>query len=256
MPEDVYANGMSICTDQGSGQAIGFPDVCLTPPPPPAGPIPVPYPNIAMAGDLAAGSKNVKANGGSIALEGDSYLKTSTGDEAGTQGGNVITHKTKGKAFFQAWSFDVHVEGKGVGRHFDPMGLNCGSQPLGGIHPAFLEKLDTAYEGDFLCDEPYDREEVDEGTPTKAQRDMIKGKTCWECGKRPATIADHQPPLVLTYYSGGCENTVAMKSAATTTNDDPENGPCILPHCKTCSEKQRRDMARFSREINKWVQQF
>lgn len=35
-------------TSQMMGQDMGFPDVCLTPAPP-APPIPVPYPNIAMA---------------------------------------------------------------------------------------------------------------------------------------------------------------------------------------------------------------
>jgi hypothetical protein len=47
--------------------------------------------------DLASGSTTVKLQGNPTALEGQSYVSTSTGDEGGTQGGNVITHKTKGK---------------------------------------------------------------------------------------------------------------------------------------------------------------
>jgi hypothetical protein len=253
---------MSVCHKNSSGKAVGFPDVCLSPPPPPAGPVPIPYPNTAMASDLSKGSKKVKADGAEIALEDSSYISTSTGDEGGTQGGNVMTHKTKGKAYFTMWSFDVLVEGKGVGRNGDPMSLNCASQPFGGVHPAFIDKVEIAESGDVLCDEPYDRENVEHGSPNSAQRKLVKGKKCWECqaqGVQPpndATIADHQPPLVLTYYSGGCNNAKAMKKAATTTNTDPDKGPCILPHCELHSEAQRRAMARFSRFVNRFVQQF
>jgi hypothetical protein len=260
--DTVFANNMSVCHKNSAGKAVGFPDVCLSPPPPPAGPVPIPYPNTAMASDLSNGSKTVKADGAEIALEDSSYIATSTGDEAGTQGGNVVTHKTKGKAYFMAWSFDVQVEGKGVGRNGDPMSMNCASQPYGGVHPAFIDLVVKAEEGDTLCDEPYDREKNDHNSPTTKQRELIKGKKCWECiatgVKRPrnATIADHQPPLVLTYYSGGCANEAKMKKAATTTNTDPNKGPCILPHCEFHSEKQRRAMARFSRFVNRFVQQF
>jgi hypothetical protein len=210
-----------------------------------------------MASDLANGSSTVKADGAPLAKEDDSYISTSSGDEAGTQGGNVVTHKTKGKAYFMAWSFDVQVEGKGVGRNGDPMSMNCASQPYGGVHPAFIDLVIRAEEGEILCDEPYDREENDYNSPTSAQRKLVEGKKCWEPGcRRNATVADHQPPLVLTYYSGGCANPSKMKKAATTTNTDPAKGPCILPHCERHSELQRRSMSRFSRFVNKWVQQF
>ena len=262
MADTVFANNMSVCHKNSSGKAVGFPDVCLSPPPPPAGPVPIPYPNTAMASDLSGGSRNVKADGAEIALEDSSSIATSTGDEAGTQGGNVLTHKTKGKAYFMAWSFDVQVEGKGVGRNGDPMSLNCASQPYGGVHPAFIDLVMKADEGEVLCDVAYDRENVEHGSPNTAQRKLVAGKKCWECiatgskNPRNATVADHQPPLVVTYYSGGCQNAAKMKKAATTTNTDPKKGPCILPHCKWHSDKQRRAMARFSRFINRFVQQF
>jgi hypothetical protein len=248
LADTVYANGMSVCQKNSSGQATGFPDVCLSPPPPPAGPIPVPYPNTAMASDLASGSTSVTADGGAIALEDSSYLSTSTGDEAGTQGGNVVTHKTKGKAYFMVWSFDVQVEGKGVGRNGDSMGLNCATPPYGGVHPAFIEKTDLGTIEAVDCDKPYKRERDQHSYPVAAQERMPLGK-CWERGcKKPGVIRDHQPPLAVTYYSGGCHDEAAMKSAAETTNTDPAKGPAILPHCQRHSQLQSTQMKAFCKD--------
>lgn len=120
----VFAEKMGLFHKGSGGMAIAPGDVCLSPPPPPAGPVPVPYPNSLSAGDLTKGSKSVKVDGEETALEDASAVSTSTGDEGGTQGGNVVTHKTKGKACFNLWSFTVKVEGKGVCRHGDPMGQN------------------------------------------------------------------------------------------------------------------------------------
>ena len=120
----VFAEKMGLFHKGSGGQAIAPADVCLSPPPPPAGPVPVPYVNSLSAADLAKGSKSVKIDGEPTALEDASEVSTSTGDEGGTQGGNVVTHKTKGKAMFMLWSFTVKVEGKGVCRHGDPMGQN------------------------------------------------------------------------------------------------------------------------------------
>ena len=249
MAETVFANSMSVCHKAGSGQATGFPDVCLTPPPPPAGPIPVPYPNTAFASDLSEGSKNVKADGSPIALEDASYLSTSTGDEAGTQGGNVITHKTKGKAYFLVWSFDVQVEGKGVGRNLDPMGLNSATPPYGGVHPSFIELTDLGKIEQVDCAKPYERERDEHGYPTSAQKKMKLGK-CWERGcKKQATIRDHQPPLSVFYYAIGCHDAKKMKEAAETTNTNPDNGPAILPHCERHSQLQSQEMREFSLDV-------
>src|SRR5262245_53094998 len=110
----VFAEKMGFFHKGSSGKGIAPADVCLSPPPPPAGPIPVPYVNVLSAPDLSKGSKTVKIDGEETALEDSSEVSTSTGDEAGTQGGNVITHKTKGKGSFTLWSFVVKVEGKGV----------------------------------------------------------------------------------------------------------------------------------------------
>ncbi len=113
----VYANGRSILhKGDGLTQTSGPPDVCKTPSP--GGPVPIPYPNIAMDGDLAQGAKKVKIEGNPVAHEG-SNLSTSTGDEAGTAGGGLISSKTKGKLTFGSSSMDVKVEGKGVARFME-----------------------------------------------------------------------------------------------------------------------------------------
>ena len=102
MAHTVFANGDGLFHKGSGGSGKAFPDVCLSPPPAPTGPVPVPYPNIADAGDLSEGSSTVKVNGEPTALEDKSYVSTSSGDEAGNQGGNVVTHKTKGKFSFKS----------------------------------------------------------------------------------------------------------------------------------------------------------
>lgn len=113
----VFANGRVIL-HQGDGltQVSGPPDVCKTPSP--GGPVPIPYPNIAKDGDLAKGAKKTKIEGKPVALA-SSNLSTSTGDEAGTAGGGLMSSKTKGKLTFGSSSPDVVIEGKGAVRFLD-----------------------------------------------------------------------------------------------------------------------------------------
>ena len=113
----VFANGRSIL-NQGDGfvQTCSVPDVCKTPSP--AGPVPIPYVNVAMDSDLADGSQKVKVDGSPAALAG-SNLKMSTGDEAGSAGGGVVSSKIKGKCTFGLYSMDVKFEGQGVVRFLD-----------------------------------------------------------------------------------------------------------------------------------------
>jgi hypothetical protein len=122
----VGVNKLSVVHAGSSGTTIAFPDVCKTPSP--AGPIPIPYPNIAQSSDTASGAKSVKADGNPICVK-DSNFKTSTGDEAGSAGGGVASSKTKGKAEFVNYSFDVKVEGKNVPRAFDLMLHNDKNTP-------------------------------------------------------------------------------------------------------------------------------
>jgi uncharacterized Zn-binding protein involved in type VI secretion len=126
MPASVNVNTRTVVHKSSNGVATAFPDVCKTPTP--GGPVPIPYPNIAMSKDTANGSKSVSIDGNPIMLKG-SYFSTSTGDEAGTAGGGVASNTTKGKAEFVNYSFDVKVEGKNVPRLGDMMLQNKMSSP-------------------------------------------------------------------------------------------------------------------------------
>lgn len=122
----VGVNKLTVVHKGSGGVTIAFPDVCKTPSP--GGPIPIPYPNIAQSSDTAKGSKKVKCDGNPICLK-DSNFRKSTGDEAGSAGGGVVSNKMKGKAEFVNFSFDVKVEGKNVARAFDLMLHNDKNTP-------------------------------------------------------------------------------------------------------------------------------
>ena len=126
MATSVGVNFLSIVNEDSNGVSIAFPDVCKTPAPP-AGPIPIPYPNIAQSSDTDAGTTKVKVEGKPVCVK-DSNFKTSTGDEAGSVGG-VASNKTKGKAEFVNFSMDVQFEGKNVPRSFDLMLHNDKNTP-------------------------------------------------------------------------------------------------------------------------------
>jgi len=100
-----------------------FPDACKTPTP--AGPVPIPYPNIAMSKDTSKGTTTVKADGNPINVK-DSVWMMSQGDEAGSAMG-VMSSKIKGKADWLGASQDVKAQGKEVCRLGDPMRSNAGS---------------------------------------------------------------------------------------------------------------------------------
>ena len=113
----VTANGRGIAHGGSNGQSIAFPDVCKTPTP--GGPVPIPYPNIAMSSDTSGGPTSVKIDGKMPMVKGAKYSQ-STGDEAGTAGG-VMSSSTKGEAEFMMYSFTVKIEGKNVCRLGDPL---------------------------------------------------------------------------------------------------------------------------------------
>jgi uncharacterized protein DUF4150 len=118
----VFANGNEISGKATPNKSMAAtPDVCLSPPSPPAGPVPIPYPNTAMASDTTDGSKSVKIKGKEAGLKNQSSYKKSMGDEAATKtlGMGVISHNIQGKMKFAAWSFDVQFEGLNVCRHMD-----------------------------------------------------------------------------------------------------------------------------------------
>jgi hypothetical protein len=125
MPVTVGVNFLSVVHASSNGVTIAFPDVCKTPSP--AGPIPIPYPNIAKSSDTAKGTSKVKCDGESTCVK-DSNFSMSTGDEAGSAGG-VASSKFKGKAEFVNYSFDVKFEGKEVPRALDLMLHNDKNTP-------------------------------------------------------------------------------------------------------------------------------
>jgi hypothetical protein len=90
--------------------------------------MPIPYPNIAKSSDTAQGASKVKADGNPLCVK-DSNFMISTGDEAGSAGGGVVSNKIKGKAEFVNFSFDVKAEGKNVPRAFDLMLHNDKNTP-------------------------------------------------------------------------------------------------------------------------------
>src|SRR3954452_13843071 len=104
MPSHILVYGLGLTYKGTIGiSSSAMPDVCKTPSP--GGPVPIPYPNVAQSSDTAKGSKKVKCDGESICHK-DSNFSTSTGDEAGTAGGGVVSNKTKGKAEFVNFSMD------------------------------------------------------------------------------------------------------------------------------------------------------
>lgn len=126
MPVTVGVNSMSVVHQGSNGITQAFPDVCLTPSP--AGPVPIPYPNIAQSSDTADGTSTVLSDGNPTCVK-DSNFRISTGDEGGTAGGGVASAKIKGKAEFVNFSFDVMFEGKNVARAMDLMLHNDKNTP-------------------------------------------------------------------------------------------------------------------------------
>lgn len=136
MPATVIVNFLSVVHAGSSGMAPSFPDVCKTPAPP-APFVPVPYPNIAQSSDAASASSTVKCDGNPIMLKSSNFSQSS-GDEAGTAGGGMVSNTTKGKAEFTMYSFDVKADGENVPRLTDPMQTNK-MNPANSFNPAEIQ---------------------------------------------------------------------------------------------------------------------
>jgi hypothetical protein len=117
MGQQTFANGRGVAHGKSGGMSIVFPDVCLTPTP--AGPVPIPYPNIASSSDAADGPATVTCDGAMPMTKGAKYSKSS-GDEAGSNGG-VASGTSRDAAEFMLYSFDVKFEGNGACRLGDPL---------------------------------------------------------------------------------------------------------------------------------------
>lgn len=119
---NVFANGREVSGKATPNKTIAaFPDVCLSPPPPPAGPVPIPYPNFGMASDTTDGCSSVFVGGKEAGKKNASKYSKITGDEPATNGlgAGVVSHKITGPLKFAAYSFDVMFEGSGAERFMD-----------------------------------------------------------------------------------------------------------------------------------------
>ena len=172
----VYANGRTI-THKGDGQAnaAGPPDVCKAPSP--SGPVPVPYVNVAKSRDLEGGTKRTKIAGKSVAIDG-AKLSSSTGNEAGSAGGGLMSAKTKGALSWISRSPNVKFEGKGVVRFMDTAMHNGNT-----FNTSFIQQGGTGmvYGDDFegpcpLCGEAPERHQIKEMKASSATiaADIVK----------------------------------------------------------------------------------
>lgn len=116
MSTDVLVNDLGLTYKGTSGISMStIPDVCKTPSP--AGPVPIPYPNIAQQSSLEDGTTTVTAKGAMIAIKGSHY-GSSKGDEAGTAGGVKSSSNMKATDWI-SYSFDVKMDGANACRHTD-----------------------------------------------------------------------------------------------------------------------------------------
>jgi Domain of unknown function (DUF4150) len=122
MPLTININGLTLAHKGSTGTAAAtLPDACKTPSP--GGPVPLPYPNIAMSADLAKGTTTIKVDGGNMAANKGSEISRSSGDEAGTAGGVTSSTFIK-EATWMLYSFDVMLEGKNACRLTDKQFMN------------------------------------------------------------------------------------------------------------------------------------
>jgi hypothetical protein len=94
------------------GQCFAMPDVCKTPSP--GGPVPIPYPNIGMPMQANSGISTKTKIGGKECILQNTKIPMSSGDEAGTAGGGVVSNKFKGEVVYKKGSGKVKVEGKAL----------------------------------------------------------------------------------------------------------------------------------------------
>ena len=122
--QNVLINGRT-AVHQSSGGKLSTIDVCLTT----VGPsvIPIPYPNMAAASDVASVAGSVKINGNGAANIKSNFSK-SKGDKPGNKKG-IISGTNDGKAEFIMGSFNVLIEGKPAVRQGDLMISNSKNTP-------------------------------------------------------------------------------------------------------------------------------
>jgi hypothetical protein len=176
MGANVFANGMEISGKASGNQSLAaMPDVCMSPPSPPAGPVPIPYPNTAMASDTTDGTKTVKIGGKEVGMKNSSSYSKSTGDEPATQsfGGNTVSHKIQGPTKFSAWSSDVKLEGANAVR-FGDMTTHNHSNPQG-ASGITLNKGGASAKKPDSCKEMAKKNDTDRAAMAKASEQKVSG---------------------------------------------------------------------------------
>ncbi len=241
MGSKVTVNKRTVVHAKSGGKAIASaPDFCKTPSP--GGPVPIPYPNIAQSTDTAQGSKTVTMDGESIMLK-DSEFSTSTGDEAGTAGGGVASSKTKGKAKFTVYSFDVKVEGKNVPRLGDAMSNN-GNCPntaaaalvQGNITTQDIQALAKACE-----------EKVENNPASQGKSCMERGRLKHECCGKAIADEEKDPPKL--YWEGAFHKNGAERGTMVERRNPRGGLPAIVPRQQRAILRQARGFAR-SRQLD------
>lgn len=120
MPVTIKVNGKvnSLVHKMSNGISTAtIPDVCKTPSP--AGPVPIPYPNIAQSITLTGGTTSVKGDKMMAAIKGSKFA-LSNGDNAGVAGG-VKSSTFMKEATWILYSFDVKLNKKNACRFTDKM---------------------------------------------------------------------------------------------------------------------------------------
>ncbi len=103
---------MMPASSNAGGMCMAFPDVCKTPTP--AGPVPIPYPNMAQLAQANSGTCSQKVLiQNKNAVVKDSEITMSSGDEAGSVGG-VVSNMIKGSCKFKMGSSKAKAEGKAM----------------------------------------------------------------------------------------------------------------------------------------------
>ncbi|WP_199911772.1 DUF4150 domain-containing protein [Dongshaea marina] len=115
--------------NMGPGMNMGMPDVCNTPTP--VGPVPIPYPNIAMDATAAGGVMNLLV-AGLPALNAGSEITVSNGDNAGAAGG-VVSGMMMGPTRFMVGSVTVMGDGMPIQHMTSVTGQNGMSPNCPGV---------------------------------------------------------------------------------------------------------------------------
>lgn len=114
----------------GAGLNLGFPDVCLTPIPSPAGPVPtpIPYPDMGIPVTSAPAAYHILTVCMPVINQMSRGL-LSNGDEAGSLGG-VVSHTMDGQTTYELGCFTIFVDGPPCQRLTSMTGQNVvGNMP-------------------------------------------------------------------------------------------------------------------------------